>query len=138
MLQVARNLSDADDGFLRGKKYLLMDRDTKFSDSFRSILEQAGVQAVRLPPRSPDLSPHIERFMRTLKDECLHRIVFFGEMALRNAVREFLVHYHEERNHQGLDNQLIESSDEVGCTAGEIACRERLGGMLRYYYRRAA
>jgi transposase InsO family protein len=92
MLQVARNLSDADDGFLRGKKYLLMDRDTKFSDSFRSILEQAGVQAVRLPPRSPDLSPHIERFMRTVKDECLHRMVLFGEMALRNAVREFLIH----------------------------------------------
>ena len=138
MLQVARNLSDADDGFLRGKKYLLMDRDTKFSDSFRSILEQAGVQAVRLPPRSPDLSPHIERFMRTVKDECLHRMVLFGEMALRNAVREFLIHYHEERNHQGLDNRLIESGDEVPCTTGEIACHERLGGMLRYYYRRAA
>jgi transposase InsO family protein len=138
MLQVARNLNDADDGFLRGKKYLLMDRDTKFSDSFRSILEQAGVQAVRLPPRSPDLSPHIERFMRTVKDECLHRMVLFGEMALRNAVREFLIHYHEERNDQGLDNRLIESGDEVACTTGEIACHERLGGMLRYYYRRAA
>ena len=84
------------------------------------------------------MNPHIERFMRSLKDECLHRIIFFGETSLRNAVREFLVHYHGERNHQGLDNQLIESSDEVGCTTGEIACRERLGGMLRYYYRRAA
>jgi transposase InsO family protein len=138
MLQVARNLSDVDDGFLRGKKYLLMDRDTKFSEAFRSTLEQASVRTIRLPPRSPDLNPHIERFMRSLKDECLHRIIFFGETSLRKAVREFLVHYHGERNHQGLDNQLIESSDEVGCTTGEIACRERLGGMLRYYYRRAA
>ena len=76
--------------------------------------------------------------MRTVKDECLHRMVLFGEMALRNAVREFLIHYHEERNHQGLDNRLIESGDEVPCTTGEIACHERLGGMLRYYYRRAA
>ena len=115
-----------------------MDRDTKFSEAFRSTLEQASVRTIRLPPRSPDLNPHIERFMRSLKDECLHRIIFFGERSLRNAVREFLVHYHGERNHQGLDNQLIESSDEVGCTTGEIACRERLGGMLRYYYRRAA
>jgi len=74
--------------------------------------------------------------MRTVKDECLHRMVLFGEIG--NAVREFLIHYHEERNHQGLDNQLIESGDEVNCTTAEIACRERLGGMLRYYYRRAA
>ena len=133
MLQVARNLSDTDDEFLRGKKYLLMDRDTKFSEAFRSTLEQAGVQTVRLPPRSPDLNPHIERFMRSLKDECLHRIIFFGETSLRKAVREFLIHYHGERNHQGLDNRLIESSDEVGCTTGEIACRKRLRGMLRYY-----
>jgi transposase InsO family protein len=70
-VQVARNLSDAEDGFLRGKKYLLMDRDTKFSEAFRVTLEQAGVEAVRLPPRSPNLTPHIERFMRSVKDECL-------------------------------------------------------------------
>ena len=100
MLQVARNLSDADDGFLRGKKYLLMDRDTKFSEAFRSTLEQASVRTIRLPPRSPDLNPHIERFMRSLKDECLYRIIFFGATSLRNAVREFLVHYRRERNHQ--------------------------------------
>jgi putative transposase len=75
--------------------------------------------------------------MRTVKDECLHRMVFFGEMALRNAVREFLIHYHQERNHQGIDNRLIEPGDEGNCTTDDIACRERLGGMLRYY-RRAA
>jgi len=138
MLQVARNLSDTEDGFLRGKKYLLMDRDAKFSEAFRVILAQAGVEAVRLPPRSPNLTPHIERFMRSVKDECLHRLVFFGETALLTAVREFVLHFHAERNHQGLGNRLIEPGEEVGRTAGEVVCRERLGGMLRYYHRQAA
>jgi putative transposase len=138
MTQVARNLSDATDGFLRGKKYVLMDRDTKFSDTFRSILDHSGVKALRLPPRSPNLSPHIERFMRSVKEECLDRMLFFGEMSLRKAVRDFLAHFHSERNHQGLDNRLIEPSDEVGHRTGQIRCRERLGGMLRYYYRKAA
>ena len=138
MLQVARNLSDVDDGFLRGKKCLLMDRDTKFSYAFRSILEHAGVQAVRLPPRSPNLNSHVERFMRSVKDECLHRVIFFGERSLRKAVREFLIHFHSERNHQGLDNRMVQAGDAVGCATGEIECRERLGGILRYYYRQAA
>ena len=138
MIRVSRNLSDAEDGFLRGKKYLLMDRDEKFSEAFRVMLKQGGVEAVRLPPRSPNLTPHIERFMRSVKDECLHRIIFFGERAVRTAVVTFLGHYHQERNHQGLDNRLIEPGEEVGRTAGEVVCRERLGGMLRYYYRKAA
>ena len=138
MLQVSRNLSDAEDGFLRGKKYLLMDRDTKFSEAFRVTLEQAGVKGVRLPPRAPNLTPHIERFMRSLKDECLHRMIFFGESSLKTAVAGFLAHYHAERNHQGLDNRLLEPGEEVGRTKGEVVCRERLGGMLRYYYKQAA
>ena len=138
MLQAARNLSDAEEGFLRGKKYLLMDRDTKFSEAFRVTLEQTGVEAVRLPPRSPNLNPNIERFMRSVKDECLDRMIFFGEKAVQTAVVAFLAHYHAERNHQGLDNRLIEPGEELGDTTGEVACRERLGGMLRYYYRKAA
>jgi putative transposase len=138
MLQVSRNLNDVEDGFLREKKYLPMDRDTKFSKAFRSILEQTGVKAVRLPPRSPNLNPNLERFMRSIKAECLDRIIFFGEKSLQNAVSNFLDHYHKERNHQGLDNQLLQPGAEVGCTAGDIAYRERLGGMLRYYYRQAA
>ena len=132
MLQVSRNLSDAEDGFLRGKKYLLMDRDEKFSEAFRVTLKQGGVEAVRLPPRSPKLTPHIERFMRSVKDECRHRMIFFVERAVQTAVVTFLGHYHQERNHQGLDNRLIEPGEEVGRTAGEVVCRERLGGMLRY------
>jgi transposase InsO family protein len=138
MCQTARNLTDGEDGFLRGKKYLLMDRDTKFSEAFRIILEQAGVEAVRLPARSSNLSPNLERFMRSVKEECLERMIFFGERSLQVAVAEFLSHFHKERNHQGLGNRLIEPGEEVGRTTGDVAFRERLGGMLRYYYRQAA
>ena len=138
MLQVFRNLTDAEDGFLRGKKYLLMDRDTKFSEAFRVTLEQAGVKAVRLPPRSPNLNPNIERFMQAVKEECLDRMIFFGERSLKTAVVGFLAQYHAEHNHRGLGNQLLEPGEEVGRTKGEVVCRERLGGMLRYYYKQAA
>jgi transposase InsO family protein len=136
MMQMARNLTDVTDGFLLAKRYLLMDRDSKLSEDFRSILQQSGTESVSLPPRSPDLSPHIERFMLSVKEECLHRMVLFPEQSLRNAVRDFLAHYHKERNNQGLDNPLIEPDEEVGRTTGDIACRKRFGGMLRYYYRK--
>jgi putative transposase len=138
MLQLARNVTDAEEGFLRGKKYLLMDRDGKFSEAFRTTLEQAGVEAVRLPPRSPNLSPHIERFMRSVKEECLGRMIFFGERALQATASSFVEHFHAERSHQGVGNRLIEPGKEAGRTSGEVVCRERLGGLLRYYYREAA
>jgi transposase InsO family protein len=138
MKQIARNLTDAIDGFLLGKRYLIMDRDTKFSDAFRKILEDEGVESVRLPPRSPNLNPHLERFMRSIKAEALERMIFFGETMLRNAIREYLAHYCEERNHQGIGNKILEPSAEVGQADGEIECRERLGGLLRYYHRQAA
>jgi putative transposase len=138
MRQIARNLTDAEAGFVNGKRYLLMDRDSKFCEAFRDILEQADVRPVRLPPRSPNLNAYLERFFRSLKEECLERIIVFGETSLRKAVREYLSHFHGERNHQGLGNRLIEPVCEVGCVDGDIACRERLGGLLRYYYRNAA
>ena len=137
MKQVARNLTDCEDGFLTGKSYLIMDRDSKFSEGFRGILEQDGVKSVRLPPRSPDLNPQLERFVRTIKEECLSRMILFGERMLRKAVFHFLTHYHAERNHQGLGNQLIDPGDEVSRLEGDVECRERLGGLLRYYYRKA-
>jgi putative transposase len=118
----------------KSKKPLLRNRDRLF----RVMLGQGGVEAVRLPPRSPNLSAHIERFMRSVKEVCLHRLIFFGEAALVTAVREFISHFHEERNHQGLGNRLIEPGREVGRTAGDVVCRERLGRLLRYYYREAA
>jgi len=86
LLQVARNITDAEKGFLRGKKYLLMDRDTKFSEAFRVILQEAAVKAVRLPPCSPDLNANLERFMRSVKGECLERMVFFGGRSLQVAM----------------------------------------------------
>jgi putative transposase len=138
MKQVARNLTDCCDGFLSGIRYLLMDRDDKFCQDFRDFLEHEGVDPVRLPPRSPNLTPHIERFMRSAKEECLGRMIFFGERAVQTALADFLAHYHAERNHQGLGNRLIEPGDEVCSTTGKIACRQRLGGLLRYYYREAA
>jgi len=138
MKQIARNLTDCEDGFLNGKRFLIMDRDTKFTDGFCEILEGEGVEVVKLPPRSPDLNPHIERFIRSIKDESLSRLILFGENMLRNAARQFLTHYHTERNHQSLDNKIIQPGEEVGRHDGDVQCRERLGGMLRYYYREAA
>ena len=138
MKQVARELTAYDDGFLNGNKYLLMDRDTKFTAEFRKIIEDQGTECVLLPPRSPNLNAQIERFMLSIKSECLNRMIFFGEHSLRNAVGQWLLHYHLERNHQGLDNQLIEPGPEAGAASGEINCRQRLGGLLSYYYRRAA
>ena len=138
MKQVARNLTDMEDGFVNGTRYILMDRDGKFCEAFRKVLEDAGTEPVILPARSPNLNAHVERFMRSIKDECLSRLIFFGEEMLRNAVREFLEHYHRERNHQGLGNVILQPGDEVGRIAGKIECRERLGGLLNYYYRDAA
>jgi putative transposase len=138
MEQVARNLTDNCDGPLLGTRYLLMDRDAKFSAVFRSILKDPGVKAVRLTPRSPNLNSHLDRFMLSLKSECLERRIFFGEAALRRATIQFLVHYHRARNHQGLGNRLLKPGEEVGRVSGPIACRKRLCGMLRYYDREAA
>ena len=139
MKQVARNVTDAEDGFLKGKRYILMDRDAKFCEAFRETLETAGTKPVLLPARSPNLNAHLERFMRSLSQECLDRMIFLGERSLRNAVREYVDHhYAHERNHQGLANKIIDAGEEVGRTSGEVECRERLGGMLRYYLRRAA
>ena len=115
-----------------------MDRDTKFCRSFREILEVEDVTCLKLPKRSPNLNGHIERFMRSIKEEGLRRLIFFGEKSLRTAVSEYLEHYHGERNHQGLGNRLIDTDVAVGESTGALQQRERLGGMLRYYYRQAA
>jgi transposase InsO family protein len=107
MKQVARNVTAMDGGFLAGKRYLLMDRDSKFSAAFRQVLSDAGTEPVRLPPQSPNLNAHMERFWRSLREECTDRMIFFGETMLRSAVREFVLHFHGERNHQGLENRVI-------------------------------
>ena len=115
-----------------------MDRDTNFSSSFRTILDEADVEPVRLPAKSPNLNAHLERFHLSIKAECLSRMIFFGEQSLRRAVKTYLMHYHGQRNHQGLDNKLIDPGEHVGQSQGEVHCDEHLGGMLKYYYRKAA
>ena len=138
--QVARNLTDWNDGFLKDKKYLIMDRDSKFCEAFQAVLKDSDVTPVILPPRSPNLNAHLERFFGSLKQECLDQMIFFGERPLRNAVKEYLAHYHGERNHQGLDNRLVDPGEKVTTVANPtlpIQCRKRLGGMLRYYHRAA-
>jgi putative transposase len=134
----ACELTAFDDGFLNEKKYVLMDRDSKFTAQFRQIIEDAGTECVLLPPKSPNLNSQMERFFWSLKSESLDRMIFFGEKSLRNAVNQYVEHYHLERNHQGLDNNLIQPGPEVGGATGEVECRERLGGLLNYYQRRAA
>jgi putative transposase len=138
LLQVARNVTDTAAGFLRGKRYLLMDRDTKFSEAFRGTFDDVEVKPFRLPARSPNLSAHIERFMQSLKEECLERMIFFGEKSLQAATVVYLDHFLTERNHQGMGNRLLIPGREVGEKAGEVVCRQRLGGLLRYYHREAA
>jgi hypothetical protein len=138
MKQIGRNLTDPFDGFLSDVRYVILGRDPLYTDAFRNLLKQAGVNVVRLPPRSPNLNAYAERFVRTIKETCLDRMIFFGEDSLRSAINEFLAYYHHERNHQGLGNRLIDPQVEVGATYGSVACRERLGGLLRYYYRQAA
>jgi transposase InsO family protein len=104
MQQVARNLTDANTGALQGQRYLLHDRDTKFCDRFRSILRDGGVEPLRLPARSPNLNAFAERWVRSVKQECLSKLILVGEGSLRRALNEYVAHFHSERNHQGKGN----------------------------------
>ncbi len=138
MKQIARNLTDVDDGFLKGARYLIHDRDPLFTEAFRGVLGSSGVRTAKLPARSPDLNAYAERFVRSIKSECLVQIIPLGERHLRTAVKEYTEHYHLERNHQGLANELIEKPRDDLDVNGAVECRERLGGILKYYDRRAA
>jgi transposase InsO family protein len=138
MVQVARNLLDCEDGFLLRKKHLILDRDPVYTHEFRKLLRESGVNPVRLPARSPDLNAYAERFVLSIKSECLDKLVLIGERHLHQAVRDYVDHYHHERNHQGLDGQIIRPLTIAGAPSGPIKCHERLGGLLRYYHRKAA
>ena len=138
MMQIGRNLTDPLDGTLAEKRFLILDRDSEFSIAFRDLLKDAGIKVVRLPYRSPNLNAYAERFVRSIKDECLNRMIFFGERPLRKATREYADHYHRERNHQWIDSRLIEPDDRAESASSAIECFQRLGGMLRFYHRVAA
>ena len=131
MVQMARNFTDCEEGFLCGMRYLIHDRDSKYTHQFLGMLNDAGVQGVRLPRRSPNLNSFAERFVRSVRVECLSRLIPFGERALRRALSSYLAHYHEERNHQGLDNALIAGEEPSGL--GQVECSERHGGLLKFY-----
>src|SRR5262252_9281098 len=137
MAQIARNLTDDVDGFFKGKRYLIHDRDPLFTQQFLSMLADTGMESVKLPPRSPNLNAYAERFVRTIKESCLEQMILFGEDSLRTSIRQFLDHYHLERNHQGLQNRLIIPMKATVDREGRIERRERLGGLLNYYYRAA-
>ena len=142
MRQVACNATFEGIGQLNGCRYVLHDRDAKFSAEFRETLAVAGVKGLRLPPRSPNLNAFAERWARSVKsvkEECLSHLILFGEASLRKALTQYQEHYHEERNHQGKSNVLLFPAPaplEPGRRRG-IRCRERLGGLLRYYSRAA-
>ena len=116
-------------GCLEGCRHLLHDRDRKFTESFRLIIESGGVKPVSLPARSPNLNAYAERWVKSVKDECLSRLIFFGEASLRRALHEYLTHFHHERNHQGKGNVLLfpVPSEQVHPEDGPVRCRERLG-----------
>jgi transposase len=145
MKQVARNLTDPVDGLLRNARYLIHDADPLFTDAFKAILKPPGcpkgegVECIKIPPRSPNCNPHAERFVKSIKYECLRHFVFFGERHLRYVINEYMIHYHQERFHQGIGSKLLRpTSANDNAATGEIKCRSRLGGLLNYYYCEAA
>jgi putative transposase len=137
MRQVARNITAVGDGFLCRKRYLILDRDAKYSPAFCNFLVREGVDVIRLPPRSPNLNAFAERFVRSVKSECLSRMIFFGQASLRHAITQYMTHYHDERNHQGVGNRLLRGAARLSANAGPVSRRQRLGGMLSFYHRAA-
>ena len=139
MVQVARNVTMEEWGFLAPGQYLIHDRDTKFCAAFQQLIDDAGVERVVLPPRSPNLNAYAERWVRSVKEECLSRMILFGEASLRHVLTQYIEHYHHERNHQGKGNvRLFPVVSQNTEQVGPIRCRERLGGLLKYYEREAA
>jgi transposase InsO family protein len=135
MQQVGRTATQESWGYLHGCRYLLHDRDTKFCNSFRSMLRQSGVKPIMLPASSPNLNAFAERWVRSVRQECLSKLVLCSERSLMRVLTEFTAHYHAERNHQGKGN-LILFPERLG-GHGKIECHERLGGLLKYYARAA-
>jgi len=122
--------------FLQGKRFLICDRDTKFSRRFKGALPE-GLKIVKAPFKAPNANAYAERFVRSIKEECLNRMIWFGEAQVGKALFEYMEHYHTERNHQGIGNELIEKP-RTGQSGAQVVCCERLGGLLRHYERAAA
>lgn len=126
-------------GFLKPGQYLIHDRDGKYCPAFQDIIDHAGVQRVPLPPRSPNLNAFAERRVRSVKSEVLSKLLLFGERSLRHALTHYTSHFHAERPHQGIGNVMpFPVSQPANDRKGPIQCHERLGGLLKYYERKAA
>ena len=138
MRQIARNMTMEGYGALGDCRYLLHDRDTKYTQSFRAIIASGGVEPLVLPARSPNLNAYAERWVRSVKEECLSKVILFGERSLRRALSEYVEHFHAERNHQGRGNVLLFPRGTNIRRDGPVQCRERLAGLLRYYHQEAA
>jgi transposase InsO family protein len=134
--QTARNLTDCQDGFLTAKRFLIIDRDALFSPRFKAILEYSGIEILLIAYRAPDMDAFAERFVRSIKSECLSQMVFVGQASLDRAIAEYVAHYHDERSHQGIGKEIV--SGAMPQRIGRIDVKERLGGLLYYYHRRAA
>jgi len=138
MQQIARNVTMEEWGVLQNCRYLLHDRDTKYTRSFCATIDSGHVETLALPARSPNLNAHAERWVKSVKEECLSKLILFGERSLRRALAEYVAHFHAERNHQGKGNILLFPQRRGTYREGPVQCRERLGGLLRYYHQEAA
>jgi putative transposase len=139
MVQVARNVTMEEWGFLSAGQYLIHDRDGKYCPAFQQIIDTSGITRVPLPPRSPNLNAYAERWVRSVKEECLSRLILFGEASLHHALTQYVAHFHHERNHQGKGNALLlPTVSQNSVDKSTIYCRERLGGLLKYYAHEAA
>jgi putative transposase len=131
-----RSLSNAMDGILADGCVLICDRDRKWSRAALALLHQEGVRIIQTPFRAPNCNAYAERFVRSIKEECLERVILLGERHLRCTIAEFVTHYQSERNHQGIGNELIQPLDRAN-DKGPVRRRQRIGGVLNYYYRAA-
>jgi hypothetical protein len=140
MKQIARNLLDPVDGFLRNASYLIHDRDPLFTEAFTALLKTGGVTCVPIPAQSPNCNAYAERFVKTVRTECLDHFVIFGQRHLKHLIKEFVAHYLAERPHQGIGSQIIRPkiSGKDAARLAPIERRSRLGGLLSYYHREAA
>ena len=138
MLQWARNLTDAEDGFLKDKRILIHDRDPLFTKKFQQTLQAGGVRCLKMPRWSPNLNPYSESFVRTARREVLNKMILFGEKHVRYVINSLVEHYNRERPHSGIDHGTPIPLPDPPSLHGEVRCRERLGGLLKSYYREAA
>ncbi len=140
MKQTARNVTMDEWGFLERPRYLIHDRDTKSTDSLRAIVKSSDVEPLKLPAQSPNLNAYAERWVKSVKEEALSKLILFGKASLRRALGEYVIHFHRDRNHQGKGNVLLFPTLETRTNSvdSSVRCRERLGGLLKYYYQEAA